>query len=481
MRSAWIPKRGVLLAALLFLCARGGYAGKAQENASQQLPESMRGAKVYPIPEEAGAGTSAENPVIYRGMSYQEMNFERLVLNLSLSVKPVDRAATIRKIFFQDIRVNDVPVHVETFEEEFKLSKKEVVDLPAPLKCSIIFSEIESLAPVKEIVTQDKIRITGQSFVEVKLNVLEKVALRAKRLVLPAKVNEEVPLQMFSGNPLLQMAAARILDTLSDPSTGAAMALAKEHLARLTEDRDLASKVRPSLFLLYCEYEIRDLKTGAAEKFSQSGTGFVIGPEGKLVTAKRVLEPWKFDPQVAALIQRDHLEVETKSVRLAAWPAGAAVLGADGQLDFQTALTTDKQTLEVIKTAPDRMEKQDYQDSDSGEKTRISLHAPGEGDVAVLRLVGSNAPPLAWVEPGAAGANAKTALCSFAFGLSQTPADPKPAWIKAATEGPLLALERQLHPGEAGAPLVTSEGKVVALCSGTNECLPVEIIRKQIP
>lgn len=469
-----------LLAVLLILAGPAQRTTGAQQDS--QLPDQLRGAKIYQIPEETSPGASVENPVIYNGLSYQDINFEHLVLNLSLSVKPVDRAATIRKIYFQDIRVNGVPVHVETFEEEFKVSKKEIVNLPAPLQCAIIFSDIESLAPINEIIGQDKLRITGQSFIEVKLNALEKVALRAKRLVLPVNLDEEVPLQMFSGNPLLKMAAGKILDTLSDPSTSAAMALAKEHVARLTEDRSLALKVRQSVYLLYCEYEVRDPKTGTAEKFSQSGTGFVASPDGRLLTAKRVLEPWKFDPQVAALIKRNHLEVDTKGARLAAWPAGAGILPSDGQFNFQTAYTSEKRTLQIVKTAPDHMEKQEYQDPDSGDKTTVSVHAAGENDIAVLQLVGGNAQPLAFSEPGVPlSATTKTALVGFPFGLSQSQADPKLEWLKATPQGTLLSLERQLNPGESGAPLVIPDGKIVAVCSGTSECVPAEMIRKQIP
>jgi len=479
MRCRSLLHSAVLAVLLILLGPAQRTTGAPQD---PQLPEPLRGAKVYKLPEETGPGASYENPVIYNGLSYQDINFEHLVLNLSLSVKPVDRAATIRKIYFQDIRVNGIPVHIETFEQEFKVSNKEVVALPAPLKCSIIFSDFESLAPVKEVVNQDKLRITGQSFIEVKLNALEKVALRAKRLVLPATLNEEVPLEMFSGNPLLKMAAGKILDTLSDPSTTAAMALAREHVSRLTEDRSLLSKVRPSVYLLNCEYQVRDPKTGAVEKFSQSGTGFVVSPDGKLVTAKRVIEPWKFDPQVAALIKKNHLEVDAKGARLAAWPAGAAILASDGQFNFQTAYTTEMHTLQIVKTAPDRMEKQEYQDPDSGEKTTVNVHAAGENDIAVLQLVGGSAPPLALSETGAPlNAATKTAFVSFPFGLSQSQADPKLAWVNATSQGSLLSLERQLNLGESGAPLVTAEGKIVALCSGTRECVPAETIRKQIP
>ena len=470
----------VLLSTLVVTSAAGQ---KEEKPPTGQLPPELRGAKVYQIPEEpAPPGTVIENPVIYKSLSYNDINWDRLVLNLVLSVKPVDRAATIRKIYFQDVRVSGIPVHIETFETEFKLSKKETVDLPAPLKCAFVFSDLESVAPLKEIVAQDKLRITGQTFVEAKLNPLEKIALRTRRLALPVTLNEEVPLQMFSGNPLLQMAAGRILDTLADPSSAAALALARERLQKITQDQALTSSGRPSLYLLYCEYVLRNPKTGAAERFSQSGTGFVVSSDGKLLTAKRVIEPWKFDPQIALFIERDHLKVEAKSTRLAAWPAGATVLGADGHPDFQAALSTEAQTIKVLKIASDRMEKQDYQDPDSGEKATLNLHAAGENDVAVLQVVGSSFQPLATAEPGAkVSADLEVALFGFPFGLSQVQADPKHIWLKATPEGTSIKLDRALNPGESGAPLVSPEGKALALCGGPSECTPLEMVRALIP
>jgi S1-C subfamily serine protease len=478
--------RSVLAALLLLLSAlmvTPAAGQRKEESPAPQLPGELRGAKVYQIPEEtAPPGTAVENPVIYKGLSYDDINWDRLVLNLALSVKPVDRAATIRKIYFQDVRVSGVPVHIETFEREFKLSKKETVDLPAPLKCVFVFSDLESVAPLKEIVAQDRLRISGQTFVEVKLNPIEKLALRTKRLVLPVTLNEEVPLQMFSGNPLLQMAAGKILDTLADPSSAAALALARERLQKITQDQALTASSRASLYLVYCEYVLRDPKTGAAEKFSQSGTGFVVSSDGKLLTAKRVVEPWKFDPQIALFIERDHLKLDAKSTRLAAWPAGATVLGADGHPDFQAALSTEAQTLKVLKTASDRMEKQDYQDPDSGEKATLSLHAAGENDAAVLGVVGSGFEPLPMAEPGSkVSADLKMALFGFPFGLSQAQAEPKHTWVKATPEGTSIKLERALNPGESGAPLVSSEGKALALCSGPSECISLEMVRGLIP
>jgi hypothetical protein len=456
--------------------------GFQEDTPAGQLPTELRGAKVYHLDLERNPNLALEKLVLYKNITYQEINLERLVLNLYLSIKPVDRAATIQRIYFQDVRVNSVPVHLETFEHEFQLSKKEVVDLPSPLKCTIVFAELDSIRPVAEILEKDSLRITGENFIEVKLNAVEKLALRSKQLVLPMVLNEHVPLNLFSGNAFLQMVADKILDTLSDPSSPAAQALGKEHLAKLSEDQALSAAARPALYFLYCEYALVDPKTQAKEMFSQSGTGFVVSGEGKLLTAKRVVQPWKFDAQIAFLIAHYHLELDAKSYRLYAWPAGARVKSPDGGLDFQTAASSEKATLKLLKTAPDRMRKKDYQDPDSGEHASLDLEAEGESDLALLQLAGANFKPLALAESAAeTGEATKKALFGFPFGLNQSQADPRAEYLQTTTENASVALERLLNPGESGAPLLTPEGKVMAIASGANLCVPIQAARKLLP
>ncbi len=453
-----------------------------KDDSSNQGPPELRGAKVYHLPDETKSESLLEDLLIYRSLSYQSVDFERLTLNLSLSVKPVDRAATIRRVYFQDIRINAIPVHIETFEQEFKLSKKEAVNLPAPLQCSLVFSDLESLKPVQEIVEKDKIRITGRSFIEVKLNPLEKLALRSKRLVLQVSLDEEVPLQMFSQNPFAQTVLSKMLGTLSDSSSTVALALAKEHSAKLAASRTLEPLGRASLYLLYCEYTLRHPKTQVAEKFSQYGTGFVVSTDGKLLTAKRVVEPWKFDSEIAFLLSRDHLEFDPKSYKLWAWPASARVLSPDGQLNSETASSTEKQTLKILRTAPDRMEQREYQDRNSGTRSTPSLHASRENDAALLQLVGAHFHALAFADPAAQlSQDVPIALLGFPFGLSQAEANPQLVFVKATRKESRIDLDHQLDPGESGSPLLTPDGKVLALAGGSNECVSIEAFRSWIP
>ena len=379
-------------------------------------------------------------------------------------------------------RVNGIPVHIETFDQEFKLSTKETVDLPAPLKCTINFVDLDSMQPVRDMVDKDEIQITGQSFIEVKLNSLEKLALRAKQVVIPVTLNEQVPLNFFQGNPLLHMTADTILDTLANPSSAAAINMAKEHLAKLHLDQTLGGMAKSALYLVYTEYGVRDPKSKVSEQFSQSGTGFLVSADGKLLTTKRVVEPWKFDPQVDFLIERQHLELDKSSVKTYAWPAGAQVGAADGQPNPQSALSTEKQSLKILQMPPDEMVEQDYQDQDSGEKATLHLHAEGSTDLALLQLMGTGFQPLSFPGPASnLASNPKLVLCSYPLGISQSQISPRLLSVKVTLQGNTLTMDHKADPGESGAPLLDADGKVVAMAASANQCIPIQIARKLIP
>jgi len=444
-----------------------------------QMPDAIRGAKIYQLPTKGGQ--PAPNPAVFKSLTFQDINFDRLLLGLSLSIRPVDRAATIEHIYFQDVKVNGIPVHLETFDQEFKLSNKETVDLPAPLKCSIIFSDLDSMRPVRDLVDKDTIQVTGQTFIEVKLNSLEKVALRAKQLVIPVNLNDQVPLDLFQGNPLLRVTADTILDTLTNPSSAAAINMAKEHLAKLNMDQNLGGKVKSALFLIYTEYSVRDPKSKASEQFSQSGTGFLISSDGKLLTTARVIAPWKFDPQVDFLIEQRHLEVNQESVKTYAWPAGAQVMGADGQPNYQSALSTEKQSLKILQVPPDELAPQDYQDPDSGEKATLHLHSEGASDLALLQVVGTAFQPLAILDTAVGPATSKRVLCSYPFGLSQAQISPRLLSVSVTLRGDSATMDHKVDPGESGAPLLDADGKVTALAASANQCIPIQVARKLIP
>jgi hypothetical protein len=258
--------------------------------------------------------------------------------------------------------------------------------------------------------------------------------------------------------------------------------MAKEHLAKLHLDETLGGKAKSALYLLYTEYSVHDPKSKVSEQFSQSGTGFLVSADGKLLTTKRVIAPWKFDPQVDFLVEHQHLELDKDSVKIYAWPASAQVTAADGQPNFQSALSTEKQSLKILQTPPDEMVQQDYQDPDSEEKATLHLHAEGLSDLALLQLTGTGFQPLSFLDaPADLAANPKLVLCSYPFGISQPQIAPRLLSVQVSVRGSTVTMGHKLDPGESGAPLLDAGGKVVALATSTNQCIPIQVARKLIP
>ena len=475
-----LARLGFLPLAVLTLYTISAPILAQQAKSTDQMPEAIRGAKIYKLPTKGGQPTP--NFGIYKKLSFRDINFDHLQLELSVSIRPVDHSATVEHMYFQDVRVNGIPVQIETFDQEFKLSDKEPVDVPAPLECAIIFADLNSLQPVRDMVDKDTILITGKSFIEVKLSSLEKIAFLAKRVVIPVPLNEQVPLNLFQGNPLLHATAATILDNLVNPTSAAAINIAKEHLEKLQLDASVGAKANAALYLLLTEYTVRDPKSQASEQFSQSGTGFVVSADGKLLTAKRVIAPWKFDPQVDFLIEHQHMVLDKDSVKIYAWPAGAQVTGTDGQPDFPSALSTDNHSLKILRMPPDEMARVDYQDSDSGEKATLHLHAEGLSDLALLQLTGTSFQPLSFADPAAGlAADSKLVLCSYPFGASQPQSTPHLLSVQASPQGGAVKIGHKLDPGESGAPLLNTDGKVVALATSMDQGIPVQVVQELIP
>jgi len=425
--------------------------------------------KVFHFPDKQVPIQHAENLCVYRQVAYHDISWERLTLSLYVTVKPVERAATVERVHFQDVRLNGLPVSIKPLDQEFKLSQTAEVDLPAPLEVSVLFADLDSIVPLRDLIQQDKVKITGHSFFEVKLNPLEKVFLRSQRLILPVDLNEEVPLQLFAKDSPVQAAAIKLLELISDPTSIPGLTLAREHLAKLEADRSFDAAGKSGLYLVNCDYVLRDPATGQSQKFSQSGTAFAISADGKLLTAKRVLQPWKFDPEIALLLARDHLELDQARYGVTAWPAGSQVLTPDGSPDFTGAFSTERKTLEIVKTAADQMRSREVQDPDTGDRVTVTLATGGADDAALIKITGGNLQP-----PATADAEGGDGfLFGFPFGMSQSQAEPKRTSVHVTVAGELQTLDHKLSPGEAGAPLISTDGKVLALCGDAEECIPI--------
>jgi len=474
-----IPRKSITFASIIlfFACAWGFPRTPLQNSNGQgELPSEIKGVRVYHLPEKSSEKTKGDLAVV-RSVAYQDINLDHLALNLFVRMNPVDRPASVIKIYFQDLRANGMPVHVEPYETEFHLSKTAAVELPTPLRLSFVFAELESLEPLRQLVSKDVLHLTGHLFILVQLNTLESAVMRARQVVLPVNLDQSLPMHAFSEEPMIQSAVLKLLDSFSTPFSMGAAVLAKQRQQKLDTTRALTAAASGRVFLVYCGYSLRNPETHDVQRFAESGTAFVVNADGMLLTAKRVVQPWKFDSRVLALMNHSGYELDPQTYRLAAWPMEARVVAAKGELDITSALTTDSHTLELWKVAPDPNDVKPAESSGHPPETP-QVHAEGSNDLALLKIVGH----ASMVSPLAPASHAETlssaTLLGFPFGIDQERAKLQHSDVSlmdytSGSAAVVVHLKRALNPGEYGGPIVTADGKVIAICAGPKTCIPM--------
>jgi S1-C subfamily serine protease len=119
-----------------------------------------------------------------------------------------------------------------------------------------------------------------------------------------------------------------------------------------------------------------------------TGTGFMADREGRMVTCKHVVEPWKF-PQMAALLAK--AKVRITGCRLEAYPAGYRFTASSAR-SAGVLYSTDNGKLKVVGAAPDDLRR--TTEMVLGEAVECEAESNYENDVAILQIQGSNLKPL---------------------------------------------------------------------------------------
>jgi len=206
----------------------------------------------------------------------------------------------------------------------------------------------------------------------------------------------------------------------------------------------------------------RDSATGRkrTKDFGATGTGFILSPDGHVATNKHVVEPWKFDPALAALVSRGW-DVDPASLVRVAWLAESRVMDAHRRIVKSTGYASSLGTLHILAMARDVW------------RPRSSIKAPrrhqgGPADLAVLQItmhLPTECLPLD-VDVSHLRPLDPVMVCGFPLGFSIFESGIARF---APTIGSLRKVDANLfvsasvHPGNSGGPILDERGRVIAV------------------
>jgi len=233
--------------------------------------------------------------------------------------------------------------------------------------------------------------------------------------------------------------------------------------------KDIERRLRGSVVMIACVLEGKD-KNGKIVHLNGFGTGFFASSQGHIVTNKHVVEPWKFR-EMALRIAREGIEIDAKSYQLYAWRSGTRFVrkkrgGGGWELDPSSGYSTSKNTLQMVRTAPDKWEVISGPDESV---RKVQIHDPGgNGDLAILRATASRILPIPVGRSSQAETLNEVMVLGFPAGpsyLKQGLATPSPALGHVRKPDGTIDVSAPMIPGNSGGPLIDHRGRVIGVCT----------------
>jgi S1-C subfamily serine protease len=249
-----------------------------------------------------------------------------------------------------------------------------------------------------------------------------------------------------------------------------------------------------AVLLLYTEYDAI-VKTPSGEvtrKSSGWGTGFFVTPEGHIVTNKHVVQPWKFDPQFAALEALGLARADESTLRISAWAGGSPAFNEQKEPDFTVGFNNHALgNLALFKAAPDEMETASIVLPD-GASLQGRLHRSDNNDLAILKAEGGPFPTVRVKEEAGVAKVAKldpVMVIGFPRGrgiLERRVAETSPSTGVVRKVEDTIYVTASIIPGNSGGPLFTLDGEVIGVCTRVYSetlgiCIRIEHAMKLLP
>jgi len=281
------------------------------------------------------AGLSAQTPpaadpglatgvgqILVRSVRFTDVDTSRLRIAVDLTLTPT-RSLTVQDLRLSGLRFNGLPIFADPYTDPIPLVKGEPATLP-PLVVTVNFRDLKSVAPLRDMVSDQKAHVTGTVVADLKVSFLEKLALRSEHPRISQNFAQDVPI-VAGDSPMQRQALLAALSAVQmglDASQSLGGSLGGR-IPGLESDwvAGLADKAHDSLFEVESTYSLAD-KTNTYP-IAVDQIAFRL-PSGKLVTTSEASSPWQYDSEFLGKIKDGEAKLVPGGPDMHLMPAGPA-------------------------------------------------------------------------------------------------------------------------------------------------------------
>jgi len=379
------------------------------------------------------------------------------------------RRVTLREVMFAELHASGIPFYASPISDRLVLVPNQKVLPSQPLLLTVYLHDLSSLKPLHALVADGKISITGMAYASVDLTTAEKVFLRTGHARVPVKIDSALELHI-PGGALGKASALALIDYGQAGLESAGSTWQSGAMSFSEQRRRLWQNYAPALVLAHATYELQD---AAGKSFQREATAMGFRINGKqVVLPKSVLEPWKFDPDVAASMKQDG-SLRILNYDLALWSAKTRLRDEFGQLSGAQAWRLSTHQLRLLPFTKDDSE-QMFLPSEEDRTQKIRVHRRQRA--AALGLVEITDPSVSPMSPILAGpdrpaasnhpsANVSLGVFRFPEGIEAREANPGLLLLSLRKGASDLELDTPIDSTGWGSPVISPEGIVGVVTS----------------
>jgi len=393
--------------------------------------------------------------VAVKSTQIAEIDSNHLRIAVDLSAIP-GRTITLENLRLTGLRLNGLPVYAQPLAEPIELIKGKETALP-PLYITLQTRDISTTKPLREMIENQSVHLTGSMVAAIKMGFLEKLAMHTEHPRISLPVAQDVPVA-FGATPFARQAALGALTLIDLALQGSSVA--KKAVPGLESPwvRTLESQAKNDLMTVETSFVLKE-KTGQFPVgFEQ--LGFRLA-SGQVLTTAEAKAPWDYDSDFLTRIKSGEAKLEKKSVEIQLKPSGepevAPLLLTRKDFTMEERGSAGKDPLIVAKgqSVPGEL-------GSAGGVAKISVRRRAEPNA--LAVIVLHAPPAAGgfhtAPPAVAQQDNWEKVAIYRLNLD--PATGKPSvevvQLSAHRDGQGIHLDESVDPTFYGSPIVVPEG-----------------------
>ena len=244
-----------------------------------------------------------------------EIDTSHVKLIVDLNLTPT-QSATLENLRLCSFHLNGQPVFAAPLNQEIVIQKGVATAMP-PVYVTVLFRDLRTTEPLRRMIDNQRVRIEGQLVADVRLTMMERLALHTQHPSVEIALNQDVPV-VLGGTALERNMALKILGVID---TGLkAKSMADKYIPSMQPQwiRDLEASAPANLYAVESSYTLKH--GNASYPVSSVQLGFRIKP-AQVVTTAESQAPWKYDAEFLEAVQshtdklvKNSLEIQLRPI-----------------------------------------------------------------------------------------------------------------------------------------------------------------------